>query len=180
MEWDSHSEDFKANERKAHENEHITTNVERDIFTVKSVNNLAIQECITPASLLHEDESLPRVIKTVSIQNMQLSRCKSSVPRGDLARMWKIGLDTAGNTLKATTQLVVRHALHPLHRCFRTEAAQLRYPRLGGRFGRISSDTMIAKCRSIRGNIMAQIFTNNIDFVKLIPMRRKAENGDKL
>jgi len=39
---------------------------------------------------------------------------------------------------------------------------------------------MFAKTTSIRGNKCAQIFMNNIDFVKLIPMRRKAEAGDAL
>jgi hypothetical protein len=60
------------------------------------------------------------------------------------------------------------------------EVAQLRYPRLGGRFGRFSSDTMFAKTPSIRGNTCAQIFVNNIDFVRLVPMRRKAEAADAL
>jgi hypothetical protein len=107
--------------------------------------------------------------------NPATSRRKSRTTKEDLARIWNIGLDTADSTIKATTQLVVRRALHPIQRRFRTEAAQVRYPHLGGRFGRFSSDTMFAKCRSSRGNTMAQIFVNNIDYVKLIPMRHKAE-----
>ena len=180
MEWDPHSKDFEANEQKAHENEHITMNVERDIFAIKSLNSPQISDILAPASLMSQEEFLPCVIKSVTIQKVQSSQRKGRTRREDLAKMWNIGLDTATNTLKATTQLVVRQALHPIQRRFRTEAAQLRYPRLGGRFGQFSSDTMFAKCRSIRGDTMAQIFVNNVDFVKLIPMRRKAEAGDSL
>jgi len=39
---------------------------------------------------------------------------------------------------------------------------------------------MFAKTVSIRSNKCAQIFVNNIDFVKIIPMHRKAEAGDAL
>jgi hypothetical protein len=78
------------------------------------------------------------------------------------------------------TQLAIKNAIHPIQWRFRTEVAQLRYPRLGGHFGRFSSDTMFAKTTSIRCNKCAQIFVNNNDFVKLIPMRWKAEAGDAL
>jgi len=155
-------------------------NIERDIFAVHTLNSPQILDVATPASLMDQDELMPRMIKTVAIQKVQSSQRKGRAVKEDLAKMWNIGLDTAANTLKATTQLVVRQALHPIQRRSRTEAAQLRYLRLGGRFGRFSSDTMFAKCHSIRGNTMAQTFVNNIDFVKLIAMRRKAEAGDSL
>jgi hypothetical protein len=175
MEWDPHSEEFENNERKAQESENTVTTVERDIFAIKSLNSPQLLHTTIPASLINEDELLPRAIKTVTVNKLQTSRRKSRTAKEDLARIWNIGLDTADSTIKATTQLVVRRALHPIQRRFRTEAAQLRYPHLGGRFGRFSSDTMFAKCRSSRGNTMAQIFVNNIDYVKLIPMRHKAE-----
>jgi hypothetical protein len=132
-EWDPHSDDFAENERKAHENEHIVIHTERDIFAIQT-NRFELQEVenMTPASLLHEEELLPRVIKSVQIQEVQSSQRRGRVTREHIASMWKVGLDAAARTLKATTQLVIRHALHPLHKRFRTEAAQLRYPRLGG------------------------------------------------
>jgi hypothetical protein len=180
VEWDPHSDDFAENERKAQDNENIIMNVERDIFTVQISQYAAqVSDRIMPGSLMSEDELLPRVIKSVKIQNVRSGQREGRITRENKAKMWKIGLDAAASTLKATTQLVVRHALHPLHKRFRTEAAQLRYPCLGGRFGRFSSDTMFAKTKSIRGNMMAQIFSNDIDFTKLIPMERKGE-GDSL
>lgn len=131
-------------------------NIERDIFAVHTLNSPQILDVATPASLMDQDELMPRMIKTVAIQKVQSSQHKGRAVKEDLAKMWNIGLDTAANTLKATTQLVVRQALHPIQRHSRTEAAQLRYLRLGGRFGRFSSDTMFAKCHSIRSNTMAQ------------------------
>jgi hypothetical protein len=155
--------------------------VERDIFAIQTNRSEAQgADYVMPASLLNEDELLPRAVKSIRIQNLQSSQRRGRVTRENIAKMWKIGLDAAANTLKATTQLVIRHALHPLHKRFRTEAAQLRYPRLGGRFGRFSSDTMFAKTKSIRGNTMAQVFANNVNFVKSIPMRRKGEARDSL
>jgi hypothetical protein len=128
---------------------------------------------------MNENELMPRAIKSIKINKLQTSQRKSHTAKEGLTKIWNIGLDTAANTIKDTTQLLVRQVLHPIQRHFRAEAAQLRYPRLGDRFGHFSSDTMFAKCRSIRGNTMAQIFVN-IDFVKLIPMPRKAEAGDSL
>jgi hypothetical protein len=181
VDWDPHSDDFAENERKVQENEDIVMDVERDIFSVQ-INRYDIQAAVfmVPCILMSKEELLPRVIRSVKIQNVRTGRREGRITHENLAKMWKIGLDAAANTLKATTQLVIRHALHPLHKRFRTEAAQLRYPRLGGRFGRFSSDTMFAKTKSIRGHTMAQIFANDIDFTKLIPMKRKGEAGDSL
>jgi hypothetical protein len=128
MEWDPHSEEFENNERKAHGNEYTVTTVESDIFAIKSLNSPLLFHATIPASLMNENELLPRAIKTVTVNKLQTSQRKSRTAKEDLARIWNIGLDTADSTIKATTQLVVRQALHPIQRRFRTEAAQLRYP----------------------------------------------------
>jgi hypothetical protein len=52
--------------------------------------------------------------------------------RNKIARTFGIGLETADKTLKATTQLALWHALHPIHRRNTTQVVQLRYPRLSG------------------------------------------------
>mmetsp|Transcript_12766 Transcript_12766/g.18323 ORF Transcript_12766/g.18323 Transcript_12766/m.18323 type:complete len:92 (-) Transcript_12766:3255-3530(-) len=91
---------------------------------------------------MNENELLPRVIQSVAIQDVKSTQ-------HILAHKWKIGHDTSATTLKATTQLTNRNAIHPIQRRFRTQAAQLRYPRLGGGFGRFSSDTMFSKTPSI-------------------------------
>ena len=42
-------------------------------------------------------------------------------------KKWHIGINTAKLTLKATTQFGLRHALHPIHRRYRTDHMSLRY-----------------------------------------------------
>jgi hypothetical protein len=93
--------------------------------------------------------------------------------------MEHIGIEAADRTLSSTTQLVMRNAIHPVQRRFATEFAQFRYPRLAGRHGRFFSDTYFGP-RSLRQNKMGQIFVNDIDFVKHIPMQTKSQAGDAL
>jgi len=182
-EWDPHSNEFEENEKQAHENEWIVTDpIDRNIYAIQSllfVQNDEVPEAL-PASLMNENELLPRAIQSVAIQNVKSTQRRGRITQEELSHKWKIGLETSAKTLTATTQLTIRNAIHPIQRRFRTEVAQLRYPRLGGRFGRFSSDTIFSKTPSIRGNTCAQIFVNNIDFCRLIPMRRKAEAGDAL
>ncbi len=184
MEWDPHSEEFELNEKLAQENDFIAIpQVDRSIYSISSkLPDTCVGEQFgsLPACLMSEEELLPRTIKSIAIKDIKSSQRGSKVSKEELSRMWKIGLETSSKTLAATTQLTIRNAIHPIQRRFRTEVAQLRYPRLGGRFGRFSSDTMFAKTVSIRGNKCAQIFVNNIDFVMIIPMRRKAKALDAL
>jgi len=48
----------------------------------------------------------------------------SKITPEELARKWRVGLQTARNTLKTTTQFGVRHAIHPLKRRYRTDNMQ--------------------------------------------------------
>jgi hypothetical protein len=97
-----------------------------------------------------------------------------------LSKQWGIGLETAQRTLNVTTQLAIRQAIHPIQRRFRTEVMQLRYPRLGGHHGRFYTDMMFAKVPPLAGCTMAQVYTNDINFTKLLPMKKKSEAPDTL
>jgi hypothetical protein len=57
---------------------------------------------------------------------------------------------------------------------------QLRYPRLGGRHGRFYTDTMFSKTPSLAGCTMAQVYTNDINFTKVIPLKKKSKAPDSL
>jgi hypothetical protein len=152
-EWDPHSSDFEENEKRAHENELIVPEAtDRQIYAIQSLpfvqqNEIGVEALL--ASLMNENELLPRAIQSITIQDVKSTVRRSQVTQEELACKWKIGLDTSARTLKATTQLTIRNAIHPIQRRFRTQAAQLRYPRLGGRFGRFSSDTMFSKTTSL-------------------------------
>ena len=108
--------------------------------------------------------------------------CQIVVQTGFLlvATKWGIGIDTAQKTLQATTQLAIRQAIHPIQRRFRTEIMQLRYPRLGGRHGKFHTDTFFSKVPSLTGCTMGQIYTNDINFTKFIPMKKKSDAPDTL
>ncbi|MGH3055661.1 MAG: hypothetical protein ACRDL7_11860, partial [Gaiellaceae bacterium] len=118
--------------------------------------------------------------KKVMIRNIGVANSaarKTSIAKDELSRRWGIGLETAARTLKVTTQKCIRNALHPLHRRYRTKQQQLRYNQLSSRF---YSDTLFSKCKSTVGNTCGQIFVNDIDFVRFIPMQTKSAAGDAL
>jgi hypothetical protein len=88
-----------------------------------------------------------------------------------VSHIFGVGLDTADRTLQATMQLAIRHAIHPIHRRFHTEVAQLRYPRLGGVNGKFHTDTFFATTSSLSRCTMGQMFTNYVHFTKFYPMQ---------
>jgi len=110
----------------------------------------------------------------------------SSLPRTTdslwhkVSRTFGVGLETAERTIKATTQLALRNAILPIHRHFRTEVAQLRYPRLGGPHGKFYTDTLFAHVPSLSNFAMGQMFTNDLHFSMFYPMHRKSEAPDAL
>ena len=97
-----------------------------------------------------------------------------------VARTFGIGIDTANRTLCATTQLALRHALHPIHKRYTTKVAQLCYPRLTGRHGVFHTDTFFAETSTLSNCTMGQMYTNDVDFSKFYPMRQKGEAADTL
>lgn len=91
-----------------------------------------------------------------------------------------IGIDTAKRTLLVMTQLALRQSIHPIHRRYRTEDAQLCYPRLGGIHGKFHTDTFFASHPSLSNCTMGQMYTNNVHFTKFYPMRLKSDTPDTL
>jgi len=100
----------------------------------------------------------------------------SDVTPQSLAERWFIGVDTAKKTLKSTTQRLVRSALMPLSRRYRSDR-MFRLPRLEGEW---FTDTVMSKVKSRDGNICGQIFANDKYFAVFYPMDSKAKAGDAL
>jgi hypothetical protein len=94
----------------------------------------------------------------------------------EVSRKFGVGLETARNTLKATTQYGIHHAVHPLSRRYGTDIMQSKRKRLNDTF---YSDMMFSGIKSICGNTCAQLFTNG-KFVHLEPIVRKAQAGEAL
>jgi hypothetical protein len=100
--------------------------------------------------------------------------------RDEISQIFGVGLDTATRTLNATTQLAIRNSIHPIHKRFRTEVAQLRYPRLGGLHRKFHTDTFFASQPSLSRCTMGQMYINDIDFTKFYPKKIKSEAPDTL
>ena len=113
----------------------------------------------------------PRAMAAVDIRARH-----TALSAEEVSRKFGVGLDTARQTLKATTQLGIRHAVNPLSRRYRTDIMQSKRKRLNDTF---YSDTMFSGVKSIRGNTCAQLFTNG-KFVHLEPITRKALAGEAL
>jgi len=56
-----------------------------------------------------------------TVQAYQTRHHKSDIDPATLSRMWGIGLETAWNTIRVTTQQGIRHAIHPITRQYRTD-----------------------------------------------------------
>ena len=91
----------------------------------------------------------------------------------ELARKWNIGLQTAKDTLKVTTQIGIRTAVHPMTRRVRVDHLDLHRTRLHGTW---YADTLFAKVKSKLGNTFANVFTQG-KFTKVVPMTSRADAG---
>jgi hypothetical protein len=109
--------------------------------------------------------SIQRRINSLKSQ----SRSHSSHLKNQVSTVFGVGLETAERTLQATTQLALWNAIHPVHHRFRTEVAQLHYPRLGGPHGGFHTDNFFASHPSLSRCTMGQMYTNNVHFTKFYP-----------
>jgi hypothetical protein len=100
----------------------------------------------------------------------------SNITAEDLAKKWHVGLETARQTLKVTTQYGVRYSQQLMGQRFRTDIFHLNHNYLQTR---MYTDTLFSKVLSIRGNKCAQIFCNE-DFIKVVSMSSKSHAGRAL
>lgn len=185
-EWDPHSNTFVEHEQRIIDGHDIVPPLKgRIIGSIQATHQLGDSDNETL-----EDQSsylLPNSaeLNSPAIHRWMVSSAKTQDRRfritpQELASKWGIGVETAKKTLQATTQLAIRQAIHPIQRRFRTEIMQLRYPRLGGRHGKFHTDTFFSKVPSLTGCTMGQIYTNDINFTKFIPMKKKSDAPDTL
>ena len=100
----------------------------------------------------------------------------TSVTAQDLMERWGIGLKQAADTLKKTTQHVIRSALLPLARRYKADRMYEK-PRLSGKW---YTDTMDGRTVSKDGNRYGQVFANKKFFAAIYPMDSKAKAGEAL
>ena len=130
------------------------------------------------------DELGPRMLSQVKVRDVHdgtrsvgavtAEERHATVGGEELSRRLGIGLDTANQMLKVTTQVGVRQAMHPLSRRYKTDLIHgTSARRLGGTW---YSDTMFAPKKSLSSKTCAQVFTNT-SLITVHPMEHKDEAG---
>jgi hypothetical protein len=129
--------------------------------------------CPPPHIILHNEHLLHALTSHVQVLAIQLSTRSNAVPPKQLAKHWKIGLQKAKKTLEVTTQRGTQMVTFPLlDACFRTNGCQLRYCRLSMP---LYTDNMFASSVSTHGNTCAQVFINDLEWVRSFPLWQKGD-----
>lgn len=134
------------------------------------------------ATELEEDENEPQVVlasvstalEERTFDRMMVSRLvttkrHSEITPEEVSKKFGVGLETAKDTLKVTTQRGIRHAVHPIHRRYRTDHLDLHRKRLGGVW---QMDTLVARHQSLQGNKYAHVITNG-KYTRAFPVKDK-------
>lgn len=178
--WNPYSEDFAKDERiMARRNDENAPEMgipNRQIFALTRKSGTAAVLSQVSHNLVDEDFVIG-LTETVRVSATKSTKRHPDVEAHDLARKWGLGLETAQRTIEVTTQRGIRHAVHPIHRRYRTNQEQYRYNRLSTK---MYSDTMFSTTKSLQGNHCAQIFVNNLNYSKFIPMTSKSMAGHAL
>ena len=102
---------------------------------------------------------------------------RSRVGPDDLARRFCITRDVAAKTLNATTQRGLRLYDTTLDRRFKTQQAQLRFPRLNTTF---TPTRCFLTLLALGGETCAQVMLTSEQHSESYPMKSKSEAGEKL
>ena len=98
----------------------------------------------------------------------------AKVTADDLARRWGIGLGTAHQLRKVTTQHGVRQAIHPIMRRYKTDLMHgSNARRIGGQW---CGDMLFGPVKSLTSKIGAEVFTNT-KLITVHPVETKDEAG---
>ena len=147
--------------------------MQQEMTDIPLLENSQISSVLHKISLVLNARTL--FLKSVSHTSSSLTQSdkKNVMDHYKLAKNWKIGTETAKKTLKATTERGIRTMLHPtLNRRFKTNDRMFRYRGLNTD---MYTDTMFASKKSLRGNNCGQIYVNDLDFTKKIPMKDRTE-----
>ena len=124
----------------------------------------------------------PRQVAATEVQDVPARRTfqskerHSSVTPEDLSERWSISLHQAKETLKRTTQKIIRSAVLPLSRRYKADR-MFHLKRLDGDW---STDTLVARVTSKDKNKYGQVFANKAYFAAIYPMDSKGKAGEAL
>jgi hypothetical protein len=185
-EWDPHSDSFMLNERAVKAHNAFTHMNDRSLLTVHTykyapdVTNIslaAISQALTDDTY---NESISNMVeisydKATQLASQHTSLRKGMITKEKLAELWGIPLHMAAQTLRVTAQKGIKNAINPIVHRYATKQSRLRYNQLGSRHGRFYTDTFFSSTKSTRNNTMAQLYVNDIKYVRIIPMSKKSD-----
>ena len=132
-----------------------------------SVGSTTTHIGLTDIGALFED---PTIVEVSAVHTEQPNGVKSV----DIAKVWRINVDTVRRTLVITTQLKQQEMDGNLSRNFSTNNRMLRYRRINSHF---FTDTLFVtkRSKSTRGDTCMQLFVSDKGFVFVVPMKSKGE-----
>ena len=161
---------------------------ERDGMTLKQMREI---EMITSQDVVYDIGKLPKyMLSSVRVSGMFAEQQTdvptpvtftskerhSTITPQDLSEKWSIGLEQAKETLRMTTQNIVRSAILPLSRRYKADRMYNR-KRLSGEW---LTDTMDGRVKSLDGNRYGQVFASKGYFAQIYPMGSKSQAGEAL
>ena len=111
-----------------------------------------------------------------TIPTFQSKKRHTDVTPQDLSERWCISIKQAFETLKRTTQRIVRSAIMPLGRRYKADRMFFKRTLKGEWF----TDTLDGRVMSREGNRYAQVFANKNYFPAVYPMDTKGKAGEAL
>lgn len=132
-----------------------------ELYEDKSVSQVVLSSISTTLDESSFDKAL--------LSKLVTEKRHSPITPEEVSQKFGIGLDTAKKTIQVTTQRGIRHAIHPLHRRYRTDHLDLHRRRLGGTW---FMDTLIARYKSLLGNSYSHVITNG-EFTQVYPVKTR-------
>ncbi len=126
------------------------------------------QVLLSSVSIAYDEKAMDRAL----LSKLVTEKRHSPITAEEVSKKFAIGLDTAKKTLQVTTQRGVRHAIHPIHRRYRTDHLDLHRKRLGGTW---FMDTLVARCQSLQGNKYMHVITNG-KCIRAFSVKEKLSN----
>ena len=185
--WDPHDPSFANQESSmvtydGELHDRKTTTSSNNIIassTSSDTSNSSVQIC----SILHSISSTLNVDPFAydlsgtkySIKSIRSGK-RTGITAKELSKLWRISPEIAQMTIETTTQYCVRSAEHPsLVRRYNSNDRMLRYSRISAP---LFMDTFFADSKhtvSTRGNVCAQLFVSDFNFVYIVPMKRRKD-----
>ena len=178
--WDPHNVCFPSCSGQSSDNIPIESN--HSILAVDTLLQHTIFDTIMVTSLMSShvqvtEATTPPTLQDVpSARTFQSKERYSTVTPSDLSERWSIGLGQVTQTLKVTTQRLMRSAILLLAQWYQVDRMFIRLRICGT----IYMDTMNGRYKSLDGNKHAQIFANESFFATAYPMEHKSSAGQAL